>query len=152
MTARDGRPGTDLASLGERFAALVIDWVLCLVATYIAGWFGFTVDPAGVNLLTALLFIAYYVARCNLRSVFTNTSQARPYDEICEMLMQRCNRQQEQTNWWAIAHVLPIHEVICHLDDEQKGVLLAEYFNLMNEILEVKPNDFVVRVEPVMSE
>jgi uncharacterized RDD family membrane protein YckC len=66
MTARDGRPGTDLASLGERFAALVIDWVLCLVATYIAGWFGFTVDPAGVNLLTALLFIAYYVAMLGL--------------------------------------------------------------------------------------
>jgi hypothetical protein len=65
--------------------------------------------------------------------VFTNTSQARPYDEICEMLMQRCNRQQEQTNWWAIAHVLPVREVIRHLDDEQKGVLLAEYFNLMNE-------------------
>src|SRR5262249_24618320 len=56
-----------------------------------------------------------------------------PYDEICEVLMQRCNCQPETTNWWAIAHVLPNDEVIGHLDDEQKGVLLAEYFDLMNE-------------------
>lgn len=91
------------------------------------GWEDFASDR------TTACFIAYYVARCNLRSVFTNTSQTRPYDEICEMLMQRCNRQQEQTNWWAIAHVLPRREVVRHLDDEQKGVLLAEYFGLMHE-------------------
>jgi hypothetical protein len=83
--------------------------------------------------LNTACFLAYYVARCNLRSLFTNTLQARPYDEICEVLMQRCRRQPEATNWWAIAHVLPNEEVIRHLDDEQKGVLLAEYFNLMNE-------------------
>lgn len=47
--------------------------------------------------------------------------------------MQRCNRQQEQTNWWAIAHVLPTPEVVRRLDDEQKGVLLAGFFNLMHE-------------------
>ncbi len=91
------------------------------------GWEDFGSD------LTTACFITYYVARCNLRSVFTNTSQARPYDEICEMLIRRCSRQQEQTNWWAIAHVLPTREVIRHLDDEQKGVLLAEYFDLMHE-------------------
>lgn len=83
--------------------------------------------------LDTACFIAYYVGRCNLRSLFTNKSQARPYDEICEALMQRCNRQPEWTNWWAIAHVLPNEEVVRHLDDEQKGVLLAEYFNLMQE-------------------
>jgi len=83
--------------------------------------------------LNTACFIAYYVARCNLRSLFTNKSQARPYDEICELLMQRCNRQHESANWWAIAHVLPNAEVVCHLDDEQKGVLLAESFDLMNE-------------------
>lgn len=83
--------------------------------------------------LNTACFIAYYVARCNLRSLFTNTSQVRPYDEICEVLMQRCKRAPEVTNWWAIAHVLPNEEMIEHLDGEQKGVLLAEYFNLMNE-------------------
>src|SRR5262245_33351162 len=49
--------------------------------------------------LNTASFIAYYVARCNLRSVFTNTAQARPYDEICEVLMQRCHRQPELANW-----------------------------------------------------
>jgi hypothetical protein len=83
--------------------------------------------------LNTACFIAYYIARCNLRSVFTNTTQVRPYDEICETLMQRCNRQPESANWWAIAHVLPNAEILRHLDDEQKGVLLADYFNLMNE-------------------
>jgi|LSQX01.1.fsa_nt_gb hypothetical protein len=82
--------------------------------------------------LNSACFIAYYVSRCNLRSVFTNTSQVRSYDEICEVLMQRSNGS-DSTNWWAIAHVLPTPEVLRHLDDEQKGVLLAEYFGLMNE-------------------
>src|SRR5262249_23563515 len=90
-------------------------------------WEAFAADP------NTACFLGYYVARFNLRSLFTNTSQVRPYDEICEVLMQRCNCQPETTNWWAIAHVLPNDEVIGHLDDEQKGVLLAEYFNLMNE-------------------
>ncbi len=83
--------------------------------------------------LNTACFIAYFVSRCNLRSLFTNTSQTRPYDEICDVLMQRCNGQAEVTNWWAIAHVLPTSEILRHLDDEQKGVLLADCFNLMSE-------------------
>jgi hypothetical protein len=91
------------------------------------GWEDFAAD------LNSACFIAYYVARCNLRSVFTNTSQVRPYDEICEMLMKRCQAGGAETNWWALAHVLPSSEVVSRLDDEQKGLLLAEYFNLMEE-------------------
>lgn len=90
-------------------------------------WDDFSAD------INSAAFIAYFVARCNLRSVFTNSSQVRPYDEICEMLMQRCNGTPNETNWWAIAHVLPNSEVLCHLDDEQKGVLLAGFFDLMSE-------------------
>lgn len=75
-------------------------------------------------------FVAYYVARCNLRSIFTNQSQARPYDEICEMLMARC-RASAQTNWYAIAHVLPDEDVLTHVDNQSKGHLLGEYFALM---------------------
>ena len=33
-------------------------------------------------------FIAYYNSRCNLRSVFTNTSQERAFDEISEIRSQ----------------------------------------------------------------
>ena len=90
-------------------------------------WEDFSADS------TTACFIAYYVARCNLRSLFTNTSQTRPYDKICHVLMERCIRHKEATNWWAIAHVLPNEEVLVHLNDEQKGRLLADYFNLMSE-------------------
>ena len=76
-------------------------------------------------------FIAYYVSRCNLRSVFTNTSQVRPYDDICDCLMKRCQKKGQQVNWWAIAHVYPHASVIKWLDDEQKGVLLGDYFAVM---------------------
>lgn len=50
--------------------------------------------------------------------------------------MQCCNGHKDVANWWAIAHVLPNSEVLCHLDDEQKGVLLAELYNLMHEVAE----------------
>lgn len=77
-------------------------------------------------------FIAYYVARRNLRSTFTNESQVRPFDQICEMLMQRCRRS-ETTDWYAIAHVLPDTDVLSHLDAEMKGKLLGEYFTLLKQ-------------------
>lgn len=81
-------------------------------------------------------FVAYYVARCNLRSVFTNASQARPYDEICETLMARC-RQSADTNWFAVAHVLPDEDVLTRLDAESKGRLLGAYFGLMEQAAEL---------------
>lgn len=76
--------------------------------------------------------IAYFTARSNLRSVFTNTQQARAWDEVCEALLDRC-RNQKTTNWFAIAHVNPTQEVLNHLTDEQKGNLLGLYYNLMLE-------------------
>jgi len=78
-------------------------------------------------------FIAYYTARCNLRSEFTIYGQQRPYDEISDMLFARC-RNNPQTNWWAIAHVYPSAEVLAHLTDEQKGELLGRWFTILQEI------------------
>jgi hypothetical protein len=49
--------------------------------------------------------------RRNLRSVFTNQSQARPFDEICDMLLKRCHSS-DSTDWTAIAHVLPDADVL----------------------------------------
>jgi hypothetical protein len=83
-----------------------------------------------------LALVAYYVARCNLRSVFTNHSQVRPYDEICDMLMNRC-RSSSATNWFAIAHVLPDEEVLRHIDAGLKGQLLGQYFTLMEHAAEL---------------
>jgi len=78
-------------------------------------------------------FIAYYAARCNLRSEFTIAGQQKPYDEIAEMLLSRC-RENATTNWWAIAHVYPSQEVLMHLSDEQKGELLGRWFTVLQEI------------------
>ena len=81
-------------------------------------------------------FIAYYAARCNLRSVFTNGRQVRPFDSICEVLFEFC-RESKSTNWWAIAHIYPDAEVIAHLDDRHKGELLGKYAALLTEISEL---------------
>ncbi len=85
-------------------------------------------------------FIAYYNARCNLRSVFTNKSQARSFDIICDMLFKRCKGErvtlskilkrkkivkvESQTCWLAISYIYPNQEVLANLTDKQKGQLL----------------------------
>lgn len=81
----------------------------------------------------AACFIAYFAARCNLRSEFTLFGQQQPYDEIADMLLSRC-KAKPNTNWWAIANVLPSQEVLSHLSDEQKGTLLGEWFTILQDI------------------
>lgn len=81
-------------------------------------------------------FLSYFTARSNLRSVFTNRPQDRPYDEIADMLFNRCRRN-PTTNWWAIAHVYPNAEVLSHLSDKQKGQLLGIWYGLLRELAEM---------------
>ena len=81
-------------------------------------------------------FIAYYAARCNLRSEFTNTSQVRPYDEIAEMLFERC-QESSSTNWWAIAHIYPDAQVLTRLSDAQKGELLGRWTAILDDIADL---------------
>lgn len=80
------------------------------------------------------IFIAYYSARCNTRSVFTNESQQRPYDEIADMLFQRLLREPGRANWWAVAHLHPDRLVLERLTDEQKGVLLGIWLSKLHGI------------------
>jgi hypothetical protein len=75
-------------------------------------------------------FIAYYTARCNARSLFTVGSQARPYDEVCESMMNVL-RKSDTTNWMAIAHVMPDEEVVNHLTDHNKGLLMGLYYDML---------------------
>jgi hypothetical protein len=49
------------------------------------------------------------------------------------MLFARCCRS-NSANWWAIAHVHPVAEVLERLKDEQKGRLLATWFGLLTGI------------------
>jgi hypothetical protein len=78
-----------------------------------------------------LAFVAYFTARCNMRSRFTVDGQDSPYDEIADMLLARCHRHPDATSWWAVAHVYPIQEVIARLSDEQRGRMLG----IWNDIL-----------------
>lgn len=97
-------------------------------------------------------FIAYYNSRCNLRSVFTNQSQDRAFDEISEMLLKRCKEKetkffdffrkdkigkQNNTNWWAISHIYTSQEVLSNLTDEQKGILLGKWTTILQDIAEL---------------
>jgi hypothetical protein len=78
-------------------------------------------------------FLAYYVARCNLRSEFTIWGQQRPYDELCDALFQRCKRS-GTANWWAIAHAFPDREALERLTEEEKGRLLGMWYDVLYRI------------------
>jgi hypothetical protein len=100
--------------------------------------------------LDTAAFIAYYTARCNLRSEFTISGQQRPYDQIADMLFQRCAGRTPSTiarwlgaapvptsttvNWWAIAQVYPAASVLTHLSSEQQGELLGRWTTLLQEL------------------
>lgn len=97
-------------------------------------------------------FIAYYNSRCNLRTVFTNQSQERPFDEISEMLLNKCLGEKKiflglsrkvrtdvsnKTNWWAISHVYTSQVVLAKLTDEQRGLLLGKWTTILQDIAEL---------------
>lgn len=90
-------------------------------------WEEFATDPASA------CFVAYYTARCNLRSEFTVSGQQRPFDEIAEVLLARCKRS-ETANWWAVAQPFPEREVLARLNDERKGTLLARWFTVLEDV------------------
>ncbi|MFK7972925.1 MAG: hypothetical protein AB8F95_21325 [Bacteroidia bacterium] len=96
-------------------------------------------------------FIAYFNARCNMRSVFTNQSQEQAFDEISNMLFDRCKSVKTSsgfsflskekvlntsvnTNWWAISWIYPSQEVFSHLTDKQKGMLLGKWTTALQDI------------------
>ncbi len=51
--------GQDLATLSSRFVAVLIDWIACLVFTYLTVG-QITPDPFGVNIAVSLVFLVYY--------------------------------------------------------------------------------------------
>jgi hypothetical protein len=79
-------------------------------------------------------FITYYTARCNLRSEFTVYGQQKPYDEIADMLFLRCINQPHNVNWWAIAQVYPVPQVLERLTAGQQGLLLGKWTSLLQEV------------------
>lgn len=79
-------------------------------------------------------FIAYYTARCNLRSEFTFEGQQRPFDEISDVLLKKCIDNSEETNWWAIANVYPNQIILVNLTERQKGELLGKWTSVLQDI------------------
>lgn len=86
--------------------------------------------------LNTACFIAYFNARSGLRSTFTNQSQERPFDEICEALFNRCKENPDRTHWLAISYIYTNEEVLQHLTDKQKGALLGRWTEILREIAE----------------
>lgn len=78
-------------------------------------------------------FVAYLVARMNLRSEFTIAGQQRAFDEIAAMLLARCRRD-PAASWLAIAHVYPQREVLDRLGEADKLALFAAWFELLRRI------------------
>jgi hypothetical protein len=85
--------------------------------------------------LPTACFVAYLSARMNLRSVFTNQSQTRPFDEIASALLARA--ECGNPNWYAIALVHPEPTVLAHLSAEQRGRLLGVWTEALRRLAEL---------------
>ena len=85
----------------------------------------------------AACFIAYYSARANRRSVFTNQSQDKAYDEVAEMLLSRFRRNPLQEGWRAIAFVMPDANIVDQLFEEDKILLYGKWFAVLADIAEL---------------
>lgn len=80
-------------------------------------------------------FVAYYAARTKLRSEFTIEGQQKPFDDMAAALLRICEGD-ERTSWFSIAHVFPRSDVLARLTDEQKGMLLGRWFDILSETAE----------------
>ncbi|GAA3078754.1 hypothetical protein [Streptosporangium carneum] len=84
----------------------------------------FQSDPA------AAYFVAYYVARRNLRREFSLSGRGNPFDEVAEMLLRRCGNG---TDWWMISLVYTAAQVLARLSDTERGQLLGMWSAAMRE-------------------
>lgn len=88
---------------------------------------------ADVN--TACL-VAYLSARMSLRSVFTNTSQVRAYDDVSDMLFKRA-QEAGTLRYDVVAYVMPDEKVLSRLTDEQKGKMLGTWWSLLTDMADM---------------
>lgn len=88
----------------------------------------------GGHLPTAA-FVAYHSARMKLRSEFTIDGQQKSFDAFAASLLDWCFEEQD-TRWYAIAHVFPRADVLARVDDERKGRLLGRWYDILSEIAE----------------
>lgn len=77
-------------------------------------------------------FVAYMAARMSRRSVFTNQSQSRAYDEVAKVMFDKLTKC-PNARWDVAASVMPTDDVLTRLSDEQKGRMLARVWKLFED-------------------
>jgi hypothetical protein len=82
----------------------------------------FHADPA------AACFVAYFVARKNLRRQFSLSGKTNPMDEIADMLFKRLG---DGSDWWMVSRVHPTPQLIARLSATERGELLGRWSALM---------------------
>ncbi|GAA0244763.1 hypothetical protein [Cryptosporangium japonicum] len=90
----------------------------------------FAADPVAAR------FVAYFVARKNLRREFSLSGRTNPYDEVADALFQRCLAESD-TDWWMVSRVHPTPDVVGRLAPEQRGELLGRWSALMRGAAEI---------------
>lgn len=88
-------------------------------------------EDFSADALTAA-FVAYYAARLGVRSTFTNTAQARAFDEVASALYALC-KASPTTRWFAVAHVMADRDVVRRLTEEERGRLLGLSYSLLDD-------------------
>lgn len=76
----------------------------------------------------AAAFVAYFVARKNLRRQFSLSGKTNPMDEIANMLLSRLG---DDSDWWMVSRVHPVPEVVKRLTPAEQGELLGRWSALM---------------------
>ncbi|MFF3666353.1 hypothetical protein [Microtetraspora malaysiensis] len=72
----------------------------------------------------AACFVAYYTARRKVRREFTLSGRDNPFDEIAQVLFDRCA---DRSDWWMIAQARTTPDVLERLTDEERGRLLGQW-------------------------
>lgn len=83
-------------------------------------------DPAAAH------FVAYWVARKNLRREFSLSGKSNPMDEVAEALLARCVAD-SATDWQMVALARPTPDVLARLSGEQQGDLLAQWMLVLRQ-------------------
>ncbi|MER5620079.1 hypothetical protein ABT061_03445 [Streptosporangium sp. NPDC002544] len=82
----------------------------------------------------AACFVAYYTARRKVRREFSLSGRENPFDEIAQVLLDRCT---DRSDWWMIAQARTAPDVLERLTDEERGRLLGQWSAAMRHSADV---------------
>jgi len=88
----------------------------------------FRSDPA------AACFVAYLVARRNLRRQFSLAGKGNPFDEVADMLYRRLG---DDADWWMVSRVHTAPETVARLTGAEQGELLGRWSALMRAAAQI---------------